>query len=287
FADFDNDGDTDVFLRAAHGPAHFLFRNEVGAERSWLRVSLEGRASGPEAHGAVVRLVTSAGTLTKVKAGGSGFLSQSDPRLLFGLGDDAAAQSLSVRWPSGREQTFPGPKAGQSIHLVEGEPEWTVVTERRFALPEPEDGTDRALRLTRLTRDRTLPSLGLRPVGGSPVPKLDAGPALVNLWATWCIPCRTEMPELDRLARERGVRVVGLSVDEEASPAELAAFRESVGVSYPLAQVDPKRLGALFPEGRVQVPLTLVLDERGRVVEAFAGWTREARRRLDELYPKG
>ena len=102
FADFDNDGDTDVFMTTIQGEAHLLFRNNVGQEGRHLRVMLEGdRATGRDAYGAVVRVKTSQGTLTKVKSGGSGFVSQHDPRLLFGLGGDERAQEVEVTWPGG------------------------------------------------------------------------------------------------------------------------------------------------------------------------------------------
>ena len=94
FADFDNDGDVDIFLTTVQGEAHLLFRNNVGSENSFIRIALEGTRSGRDAYGAVVRMKTSAGTVTKLKAGGGGFLSQHDPRLLFGLGEDDKAGSV-------------------------------------------------------------------------------------------------------------------------------------------------------------------------------------------------
>ena len=67
FADFDNDGDYDVFLTTIQGPGHLLFRNNVGQDNHWLRIILEGgRDLGRDAFGSVVRLKTSAGTLTKI-----------------------------------------------------------------------------------------------------------------------------------------------------------------------------------------------------------------------------
>ncbi len=80
YGDFDNDGDYDVFLTSLQGQVHHLFRNNVGQEGNFVRVALEGRKSGRNAYGSEVRLKTSAGLLTKIKAGGSGFVSQSDSR---------------------------------------------------------------------------------------------------------------------------------------------------------------------------------------------------------------
>jgi len=68
FADFDNDGDLDVFLTTIQGQTHLLFRNNVGQAGNYVRVSLEGTSGlGLDAYGAIVRLRTSSGVLTKIK----------------------------------------------------------------------------------------------------------------------------------------------------------------------------------------------------------------------------
>ena len=68
FADFDNDGDLDIFLTTAQGEAHFLFRNNVGQRNGFLRLELEGTRSGRDAFGTVVRVKTSAGVQTKMSS---------------------------------------------------------------------------------------------------------------------------------------------------------------------------------------------------------------------------
>ena len=73
-ADFDNDGDLDIFLRAMHGDAHHLFRNNTDTSAGFVRINLRGTRSGRDAFGTEVRLKTSAGILTKIKSGGSGFV---------------------------------------------------------------------------------------------------------------------------------------------------------------------------------------------------------------------
>ena len=119
YADFDDDGDLDIFLRAMHGAAHVYFRNDVGHKNRWLRVSLTGTKSGKDAFGAVVRVKTSHGILTRLKAGGEGFVSQRDPRLLFGLGNDARVEWIEVTWPSGKKQRVGGTNANEHVVITE------------------------------------------------------------------------------------------------------------------------------------------------------------------------
>ncbi|MCH7476897.1 MAG: ASPIC/UnbV domain-containing protein [SAR324 cluster bacterium] len=100
YADFDDDGDLDIFLTTIQGAAHLLFRNNIGQDSNWLRVTLDGTDSGRDAYGTIVRCKTSAGIQTQIKAGGQGYLSQHDPRLLFGLGTDARAEWIEVTSPA-------------------------------------------------------------------------------------------------------------------------------------------------------------------------------------------
>lgn len=119
YLDYDDDGDLDIFLRAMHGEAHHLFRNDAGQDNNWLRVSLTGTRSGKDAFGATVRVKTSHGILTRLKAGGEGFISQRDPRLLFGLGRDEGVEWVEVTWPSGTTVRLPGAGAGTHLRLLE------------------------------------------------------------------------------------------------------------------------------------------------------------------------
>jgi len=290
FADLDNDGDLYRFLRAMHGPAQFLFRNEVGHEAGWLRISLDGTESGRDAWGAVVRVKTSRGVQTKVKSGGAGFLSQSDPRLLFGLGDDPGVDWIEVSWPSGRVERLPGAPAGRSLRIVEGENAFQRVTEVRFSLPDPVTAEARRWQQFAFKRGDRLPALAMSKVGGGgeDLGTLIGGGrvTLVNFWATWCVPCRTEMPELEKLhqaAGEAGLRVIGISVDRPQDHAAIPAFVGQTGISYPIYTAEHGALTAIFSGTQAPIPSSLVIDEEGRVVEVFTGWSREVKRHLDEL----
>ncbi len=105
--DFDEDGRPDLLLCENSGPARLL-RNATADTNHWLGIRLAGRGKNREAFGAEVRL-KAGGTEQRrwVHSGGS-YLSESDPRLLFGLGSAARVDEVRITWPSGATSTHPG-----------------------------------------------------------------------------------------------------------------------------------------------------------------------------------
>jgi thiol-disulfide isomerase/thioredoxin len=113
--------------------------------------------------------------------------------------------------------------------------------------------------------------------------------ALVNLWAMWCSPCRTEMPTLAALAKAyegEDLTVVPINVDVE--PDKLADAKSFIGVHEPLPLYnDPKfQLPFEFP-GKGKMPQTILLDRQGGIRATFAGeadWNSpEARALIDAV----
>jgi thiol-disulfide isomerase/thioredoxin len=99
---------------------------------------------------------------------------------------------------------------------------------------------------------------------------------VVNYWATWCAPCREEMPELSALHEERAdVTVLGLAY-EEVEDNEFEAFLQNSPVSYPILKVDVYAPPEPFGAPKV-LPTTIILDHQGRAVKTFLGpVTRES-----------
>lgn len=99
--------------------------------------------------------------------------------------------------------------------------------------------------------------------GGAPVRLADVrGPAVINLWASWCEPCRTELPVIQDLADRAAGRVTVLGVDVGDSREAAASFAAGRDVSIPtLYDRDRQLLGAL---GRVTLPVTVFVDAAGR-----------------------
>jgi thiol-disulfide isomerase/thioredoxin len=93
---------------------------------------------------------------------------------------------------------------------------------------------------------------------------------VLNYWATWCAPCRKEIPELSRMHTERAdITVLGLAF-EEIDDSALNAFLAEFSVSYPLLRVDVYAPPGPFGAPKV-LPTTIVLDPAGRSVKAFLG----------------
>ena len=90
---------------------------------------------------------------------------------------------------------------------------------------------------------------------------------LLNVWATWCIPCRKEVPELQALHSElesRGLKVVGVSVDASGSEDAIRSFAQEFGMTYTILLDPGETVSSMF---RIQgVPASFLIDRDGKVV---------------------
>jgi len=95
---------------------------------------------------------------------------------------------------------------------------------------------------------------------------------VLNVWATWCVPCRTEMPALDRLQASLGgpeFAVVPISIDRGGA-AKVAGFYSDIGIQNLAIYVDASG-NALRDIGAVGLPTTLILDRAGREIGRIVG----------------
>lgn len=95
---------------------------------------------------------------------------------------------------------------------------------------------------------------------------LQGSPVLLNVWATWCAPCRQEIPELQALHEQHadeGLRVVGVSVDTRSALDDVHAFVDEFGMTYEI-WLDPDQ-DALSTFNGMGVPLTVLVGPDGRI----------------------
>jgi cytochrome c biogenesis protein CcmG/thiol:disulfide interchange protein DsbE len=96
----------------------------------------------------------------------------------------------------------------------------------------------------------------------------DGRPVFLNLWASWCDPCRTEMPDIDAAARTYpDVLFLGVAVDDTRDAAR--AFAETIGVMYPLGADDSGEVADAYPV--LGLPATFLIDDRGSIAGVAYG----------------
>jgi thiol-disulfide isomerase/thioredoxin len=93
---------------------------------------------------------------------------------------------------------------------------------------------------------------------------------VLNLWATWCAPCRDETPALERLYKEERSRgLVVLGVDQGESASKAAAFANEFGLHYPVLVDEEQLYGRAYSS--IGLPTTVIIDRQGRIVRGIDG----------------
>ena len=117
--DLDNDGRLDIVVNDLDGSPQVL-RNEATGTGNWLIVKLRGGGGNTGAIGAVVRARAGGVTQMRLVQSGTGYISQDDTRLHFGLGKAPVVESLEVRWPDGTSSKRENVKPNQILEITHG-----------------------------------------------------------------------------------------------------------------------------------------------------------------------
>jgi|WetSurMetagenome_2_1015567.scaffolds.fasta_scaffold01101_7 enediyne biosynthesis protein E4 len=116
--DYDNDGDFDVYIVNLNNRGMFL-RNNKGNQNNWILLNLIGTTSNHDGIGSRVKVVSGGKTQTAQKRGTTGYLSQNDPRMHFGLAKNDIIEKIEIKWPSGKVQILENIKANQILTVKE------------------------------------------------------------------------------------------------------------------------------------------------------------------------
>jgi enediyne biosynthesis protein E4 len=118
FGDYDNDGDIDGYIVNLNDYGAFL-RNNKGNQNNWLTLKLVGTTSNRDGIGSTVKITSGGKVQTAQKKSTTGYLSQNDPRMHFGISKNEIVEKVEIRWPSGKIQLLENIKANQILTVKE------------------------------------------------------------------------------------------------------------------------------------------------------------------------
>jgi thiol-disulfide isomerase/thioredoxin len=165
--------------------------------------------------------------------------------------------------------------AGLKFHAVHRAPDAGVPVPAGMAGgPEPKEAAELAAAAHPVIPAK-LPDFSLKDLSGKPisVESWSGRSLVINFWATWCAPCRREIPLLKALAANwqgRDLAIVGIAVDY---PDKVRAFAQQFKIDYPvlIGEQDALDLAAKFGMTSPALPFTVFTDRRGEVVALFVG----------------
>lgn len=284
-ADFDDDGDTDLFVHNIQRERHHLFRNDLNpVERGFLSVQLQSEEREPI--GAIVRVtpIRSEGgapgeaagrTVAQVLSRGAGFASSQPNRIVFGLGDFDAAR-IEVRWPYGAVEDFGVVKGGQRVDLSQGSGKAKIRPRTgKFRLADPLPPG------LKLGWGERLPVLTFENAAGQrvmfdPVKRAADGPVSIEIWASYCRPCVEKLPGLVK-RHEDGDRIVSLSVDVPSDRSKAVGLLEKHGAKFESSflsfddEANAEGFDRVVDLMRLPIPTTLVIGEGGVLMDVKTG----------------
>ena len=274
-ADFDDDGDVDLFVHNIQRERHHLYRNELDpGDAHFVTIDLVGESAEPIGATVLVRPKGAATPVAQALQRGSGFASSQPGRLLFGL-DDAPSAEVSVRWPWGELEDFGEVAAGGRFILRQGSGKAEVrprTGDFELSAPLPPG--------LKLALGAQLPALTFQNAAGERMPIDPAlvavdGPVALEIWASYCRPCVEKLPGLVQAHRE-GERVIALSVDVPSEQDKAHSLLERVGAEFPayyLVLDDEANAGFddVVDLMRLPVPTTLVIGEGGILKDVRTG----------------
>lgn len=297
--DWDLDGDLDLWTCNRSAPMLRFMRNDNESGHNWIAIGLEGKDCNRDAIGAriEVHLKGEEVPLLRTLRAGDAFLSQSSKWVHFGLGANAEIEKLAVRWPGTSDlEVFSGATADARFQLVQGTGKaslWKPAKsaesklEPRLLMPPPSGDSVQVVTTTSVP----VPQLNYTNFTGETKQvkigtlKEPAAPVLLNLWASWCQPCLTELTEWKSHASEltaSGVQVYALSVDALNDPeGQAKAMAASAKLKLPFTvglapDSVPEKIQMLNDQmfeyrKALPVPTTILINHYGQLEAIYKG----------------
>ena len=301
FSDWDGDGDLDLWLANRTGPRLRFMRNDLGTGKDFAAFRLQGdpaRRCSRDAIGARVELTlgsAAGGRRIRTLYAGDGYLSQSSKWIHIGLAEGDSIAQVHVRWPGSRKpELFAGVSAGGRYRLVQGSGR-AIAQKRPAAATGIAPGEVTAPQLSdaaqiRFSQRPAVPKLAYKNLDdvSAPIEVQSGRSLLVNLWATWCLPCLKEIKEFNTHAEElsaAGVDLLLLNVDSLSlgDKVDKARVRELVAKLSPklkgagfadkalVGQLEDLQRELVYRQRQLPLPSSFLIDPQGRLAAVYKG----------------
>jgi cytochrome c biogenesis protein CcmG, thiol:disulfide interchange protein DsbE len=130
-----------------------------------------------------------------------------------------------------------------------------------------------------VTKEVKAPDFALKDLDGNNVTlsQYSGNVVILDFWATWCPPCRMSIPEMVKLQeayRDKGLVVLGISVDSsDTNDTDLSAFKAKYKMNYAILRVDEKTTTKYFGNSEFSIPTMFVINQNGMVVDMHSGYS--------------
>ena len=285
-ADWDADGDLDLWLVNRTAPRLRLMMNTAARDNRYIAFRLTGTTVNRDGIGTRIRLSDGTDVYEKILQAGSGYISQSSKWLHFGVGSSERVD-VAVIWPDGTSQDFASVSTEQSYHLVQDgqlvprprpRPSLPLATARQVPLAAREQ-----VRIA-LTAPVPIPAMAITDFKGQnrdlPGRMGRANkPVLINFWASWCMPCLGEMKQWQQARARLGSRldILAISVDEDEQAAK--TYLKRLKPWFPAASATDDWVIAFDLMQRsltdrrrpMPIPTSFLIDRDGRLACVYKG----------------
>ena len=294
--DWDRDGDLDVWLMNRTAPRVRLLQNDQVTGNHFIAFRLKGETCNRDAIGARIEVVCEEGQrLSKSLRAGEGFLSQSSKSIHFGLGSADTIKTVTVKWPGGPPQDFSNLEANRFYLLQQGNHAAEPVAVNRAQkawntsgefVAEPPSEQAAVLLTSRIA----MPRLTYQTAAGksAQLDDLKGRAVLINLWASWCLPCQRELKDLVDHSAEfeaKRLEVVALSTDgllddqTGTNDENVRRIMQSIGGAIRSGYASRALVARLqfmddylFAQKReLPVPTSFLMDSEGRLAAIYRG----------------